>query len=138
MMRWALKEALSEENQTLVWYLLLLLTMVLIEIESIIKYYFFECTSIWTSIIKRLWKARGHSDRQISSCNLVVRPYCSSALSVTCPFIIILKQHPENTGIHCFPKILSAPPSHFEIVASHFPCQMNFVCVSEWMCIRCF
>ena len=33
-------------------------TMVLIQIESIIKYYFFECTSIWTSIIKRLWKVK--------------------------------------------------------------------------------
>ena len=33
-------------------------TMVLIKIECIIKYYPFECTSIWTDIIKRLWKVK--------------------------------------------------------------------------------
>ena len=34
------------------------ITMVLIKIECIIKYYPFECTSIWTDIIKRLWKVK--------------------------------------------------------------------------------
>ena len=33
-------------------------TMVLIKIECIIKYYLFECTSIWTDIIKWLWKVK--------------------------------------------------------------------------------
>ena len=33
-------------------------TMVLIKIECIIKYYPFECTFIWTNIIKQLWKVK--------------------------------------------------------------------------------